>query len=177
MFEGPRTYGVMKAKREPLVRFMREALESQACRIIYSSAPNRAPFVITFETSTGERMGVVAYAFLATRTPTQNRPQDERSFQVKYGSKRDNLDHAIFQDPLGLFTTIFLGISPEEDFFVAVDPERHNPTKLFIRIEFKDRHAAAVKRLGWTAWERSRVNREDDPVEVLVGGTKEHFLD
>lgn len=139
--------------------------------------PNRAPFVLTFETATGERMGVVAYAFLATRTPTQNRPQDERSFQVKYGGKRDNLDHAIFQDPLGLFTTIFLGISPEENFFVAVDPERHNPTKLFIRIEFKDRHAAAIKRLGWTAWERSRVNREDVPVEVLVGGTKKHFLD
>lgn len=35
MFEGPRTYGVMKAKREPLVRFMREGLESQGCRIIY----------------------------------------------------------------------------------------------------------------------------------------------
>lgn len=177
MFEGPRTYGVMKAKREPLTKFMREALESQGCRIIYSSPPNRAPFVMTFETLSGERMGVVAYAFLATRTPTKNRPKDERSFQVKYGGKRDNADHAIFQDPLGLFTTIFLGISPDEDFFVAVDPERHNPTKLFIRIEFKDRHATAIKDVGWTAWERSRVNREDEPVEVLVGGTKKHFLD
>lgn len=177
MFEGPRSYNVQRADREPLVRFMREALESQGCRIIYASEPNRAPFIITFETLTGERMGVVAYAFLATRTVTRNRPEDERSFQVKYGGKLANNSHVIFQDPLGLFTTVFVGISPNDGFFVAVDPEVHNPTKFFIRIEFKDQNAADIQRAGWVAWERSRINREDEPVEVLVGGTKEHFLD
>ncbi len=93
-------------------------------------------------------MGVIAYAFLATRTPTKNRPEDERSFQVKYGSKLEKNLHAIFQDPLGLFTTVFLGISPDEEYFVAVDPEIHNPTKFFIRIEFKDRNADDIKREG-----------------------------
>jgi hypothetical protein len=156
---------------------MLEALQSQGCRIIYASEPNRAPFVITFETLTGERMGVIAYAFLATRTPTKNRPDDERSFQVKYGSKLANNSHSIFQDPLGLFTTVFVGIAPEERFFVAVDPEVHNPTKFFIRVEFKDKNAADIQRDGWVAWERSRINREDEPVEIMVGGTKEHFLD
>jgi hypothetical protein len=106
MFEGPRTYRVQKAGREPLVRFMCEALEARGCHIIYVYEPNSAPFVITFETLGGERMGV-AYAFLATRTPTRNRPDDERSFQAKYGSKRDDNLHTIFQDPLGLFTTVF----------------------------------------------------------------------
>ncbi|WP_409191928.1 hypothetical protein [Bradyrhizobium sp. RDM4] len=172
MFEKPCFYGVQRAGREPLVRFMREALEAQGCRIIFASEPNQAPFVFTFETTTGERMGVVAYAFTATRTVTKNRPEDERSFQVKYGSKLDNNSHGIFQDPTGLFTTLFLGISPEEGFFVAVDPEAHNPTKFFIRIEFKDRNAADIRRSGWVAWERSRLNREDEPVEVMVGGTK-----
>lgn len=176
MFEGPRIYPVQRAGREPLVRFMLDALESQGCRIICPPKLNQAPFVITFETLTGERMGVVAYAFTATRTETMNRPADERSFQAKYGGKRDNSLHPIYQDPFGLFTTIFLGISVEEGFFVAVDPEAHNPTKLFIRIEFKDRHADDIKRNGWVAWERSRRNREE-PVEVLIGGTKEHFLD
>jgi hypothetical protein len=66
---------------------------------------------------------------------------------------------------------------PTRSFFVAVDPEKHNPTKHFIRVEFKDRNAEAIQKDGWTAWERSRVNREDEPVEVLIGGTKEHFLD
>jgi hypothetical protein len=177
MFKGPRTYRVQRAGREPLVRFMREALELRGCRVIYASEPDQAPFVFTFETPTGERIGVVAYAFTATRTPTKNRPPDERSFQIKYGSKLENNLHPIFKDPLGLFTTLFLGISPEEGYFVAVDPEIHNPTKFFIRIEFKDNNAFDIQRDGWAAWERSRLNREDEPVEILVGGTKEHFLD
>jgi hypothetical protein len=177
MFKGPRSYRVQRGDREPLVRFMLEALDAQGCRIIFASEPNQAPFVITFETLSGERMGIVAYAFLATRTPTKNRPEDERSFQVKYGSKLTNNSHPIFQDPLGLFTTIFVGISPDEGFFVAVDPQVHNPTKFFIRIEFKDKNASDIKREGWVAWERSRVNREDEPVEVLIWGTKDHFLD
>jgi hypothetical protein len=104
---------------------MREALEGQGCRIIYASEPTRAPFVLTFEMRTGERMGVIAYAFLATRTKTRNRPDDERSFQIKYGSKHHNQPHQIWQDPLGLFTTILVGISPERGYFVAVDPEMH----------------------------------------------------
>jgi hypothetical protein len=73
--------------RKPLLDFMLEALRAQGCRIIFASEPDHAPFVFTFETRTGERFGVVAYAFLATRTPTTNRPADERSFQVKYSGK------------------------------------------------------------------------------------------
>lgn len=177
MFRSPRTYRVQRADREPLVRFMRDALEGEGCRIIYCSEPDQAPFIITFETRSGERMGVVAYAFLATRTPTKNRPTDERSFQVKYGSKLADNVHDIWQDPLGLYTTIFLGISPEDGHFVAVDPEMHNPTKFFIRIEYKDDQAEEIRKAGWHAWERSRVGREDQPIEVLVGGTSEHLLD
>jgi hypothetical protein len=138
-----------------------------------------APFVVTFETASGERLGIVAYAFLATRTPTKNRPADERSFQVKYGSKEDYQhvnSHKIWQDPFGLFTTLFVGISPDEGFFVSADPEMHNPTKFFIRIEFKDEHADEILGKGWHAWERDRRDI-DEPVEVLVGGTAESFLD
>src|SRR5262245_58807156 len=104
MIAGLRTYPTKAASRKPLMDFMVAALEDAGCRILFASEPSRAPFVITFETRTGERMGVVAYAFLATRTPTKNRPADERSFQIKYGSKADyytdNL-HQIWQDPLG----------------------------------------------------------------------------
>ena len=176
MFKGPRLYRVQRADREPLVRFMIEALHVAGCRVLYASEPTTAPFVITFETPSGERLGVVAYAFLATRTPTLNRPIDERSFQVKYGKKLKRNVHKIWQDPFGLFTTIFLGISPEHQYFVAADPEMHNPTKFFIRVEYKDRHADHIKTKGWTAWERDRHGHEE-PVEVLVGGTAEHFLD
>jgi len=98
---------------------------------------------------------------------------------VKYGSKagyHTRNTHRIWRDPLGLFTTLFLGISPSEDFFVAADPAMHDPTKFFIRIEFKDRHAAEIQARGWCAWERDRRG-VDEPIEVLVGGRSRHFLD
>ena len=161
MIRGLRTYAVSRAARQPLLDFMLNALRDQGCRIIHAGDADTAPFVITFELSTGERMGIVAYAFLATRTVTTNRPADERSFQVKYGSKASYYlrnSHSIWRDPLGLFTTLFLGISPDEGFFVAVDPAMHNPTKFFIRIEFKDRHAEEIRAQGWYAWERDRSN-------------------
>jgi hypothetical protein len=179
MISFPRQYAVRPSARRPLIEFMLRALAASGCKVIYCSPADQAPFLITFELSTGERMGVVAYAFLATRTVTKNRPADERSFQVKYGSKEDygeSNSHEIWRDPLGLFTTLFLGISPDEDFFVAVDPAMHNPTKFFIRVEFKDSQADAIKSKGWFAWERDRVGREE-PIEVLVGGKSHSFLD
>lgn len=123
-------------------------------------------------------MGVVAYAFLATRTPTAKRPQDERSFQIKYGEKRGSELHEIWQDPLSLLTTVLIGIDVRDGFFVAADPQMHNPTKFFIRLEFKDHNADEIKRLEWYVWERERRSSSmPAPVEVLVGGTQDSFLD
>jgi hypothetical protein len=181
MILGLRYYKTRAYAREPLLRFMLESLRAAGCRILFASPPDRAPFVITFETRRGERVGIVAYAFLATRTPTQNRPADERSFQVKYGNKQDYANdntHMLWQDPLGLFTTLLIGIDPTEGFFVAADPEVHNPTKFFIRVEFKDEHAAAIRCNGWHAWERvRRTGPMAEPIEVLIGGTRDTFLD
>lgn len=178
MILGLRTYPVQAASRRPLLDFMVHALEAAGCRMLFVSDGSSAPFVLTFETAAGERLGVVAYAFTATRTVTKNRPPDERSFQIKYGSKEsfDLNEHAIWQDSLGLFTTIFLGIDASEGIFVAADPEMHNPTKFFIRLEFKDRHAEEIKSSGWYAWERDRV-ASAEPIEVLVGGKADRFLD
>jgi hypothetical protein len=77
-----RTYSVQAAARKPLVDFMVNGLRAAGCRLLFSSDTSQAPFVITFETAAGERLGLVAYAFLATRTPTMHRPSDERSFQI-----------------------------------------------------------------------------------------------
>jgi len=182
MIPGLRTYSVNAKAREPLVNFMTGALVGAGCKIIHSTRPDRAPFVIAFETPTGERIGIVAYAFLATRTPTANRPKDERSFQIKYGSKDDYRDenaHELWQDPLGMFTTMLLGIDPERGFCVSVDPIVHSPTKFFIRMEFKDEHAEEIARRGWLAWERAKLKTPADAprVETLVGATRQHFLD
>jgi hypothetical protein len=175
---GMRTYGVRASSKAPLIGFMTSALEESGCRIIHSSSPEEAPFILTFETPIGERIGIVVYAFLATRTKTTNRPIDERSFQIKYGSKKSNEAHKLWSDPYGLFTTLLVGIDTKENFFVAADPVLHNPTKFFIRMEFKDRHADEIKSRGWAVWERDRRSELDEnPVEVLVGGSKSRFLD
>lgn len=175
--EAPRLYNVQARDREPLIAFMCDALAASGCRILYQSPPNQAPFRITFETPLGERMGIVAYAFLANMKITAKRPEDEWRFQVKYGSKDGQL-HELWQDPYGLYTTLFLGISPEHGFFVAADPVLHSPTKFFISIEFKEHNVDAIRTSGWAAWERARRPRDYDegPVEVLVGGTPDAFL-
>jgi len=154
---------------------MTEALQAEGCRIIFCGPPNQAPFRITFETPEGERMGIMAYAFLANQVVTNNRPEDEHRFQVKYGS-RDGTEHCIWQDPCGLYTTLFLGIDPALGFFVGADPVLHNPTKMFISIEFKQRNAHEILNRGWHSWERERKSNSRAPVEVLVGGRRESFL-
>ncbi|HEV7670861.1 MAG TPA: hypothetical protein VGS22_20255 [Thermoanaerobaculia bacterium] len=170
-----RTYGVSRKDRQPLLDFMLEALRDEGCRILHSSPASEAPFRITFETAQGERMGIVAYAFLANSRLTKNRPDDEHRFQLKYGSK-DGLLHDLWQDPFGLYTTLLVGINPELGFFVGADPVLHSPTRLFISIEFKQRHVEEILANGWHAWERERQRAPEEPVEVLIGGTPKSFL-
>jgi hypothetical protein len=177
MWSGYREFRVNAQARRPLIDFMQDALVAAGCRLIATADPRSAPFRMTFETADGERLGIIAYAFLITRTPTKNRPPDERSFQIKYGSKQGGGDHYLWQDPAGLYTTLFVGINPDEGFFVGADPEVHNPTKLFIRFEFKDEHAEAIRSAGWNVWERQKRTRGyEDPVEIVVGGVKDNFL-
>lgn len=170
-----RTYHVSRKDREPLLDFMLQALHSEGCRILYSSPPSQAPFRITFETPQGERLGVVAYAFLANSRLTRNRPADEHRFQLKYGSKDGQL-HELWQDPFGLYTTLLVGINTQQGFFVGADPILHSPTRLFISIEFKQHHVDQIFERGWHVWERERKGAPEEPVEVLVGGRPESFL-
>ena len=171
----PRSYRVSARDRKPLLDFILDSLRSARCRILYSSSPDQAPFRVTFETPQGERLGIIAYAFLANSRRTRNRPSDEHRFQVKYGSKDSHL-HQLYQDPFGLYTTLFLGIDPNRGFFVGADPVLHSPTRFFISIEFKESHAEVIERAGWHAWERDRRSHDEEPIEVLVGGTRNSFL-
>jgi len=173
------TYGVSRSDREPLLRFMVDALEKQGCRLIFVPPPNVAPFRITFETPQGERMGVVAYAFFANNKKIRNRPADEHRFQIKYGGDLSGY-HEIWQDPYGLYVTLLVGINPEAGFFVAADPVIRNPTRFSVSVEFKDDQASEILRDKWVAWERERRPGKktlDEPLfEALVGGTQDQFL-
>ena len=168
-------YEVNAKNREPLIQFMVDALHDSGCTVIYRSPANEAPFRLTFETPYGERLGIVAYAFLANRKVTKNRPTDEHRFQLKYGSKDGKL-HELWQDPYGLYTTLLIGINPDQSFFVSADPVLHNPTRFFISLEFKQQHVDEILRKRWHVWERVRRGSSNEPTEVLVGGTVESFL-
>lgn len=158
---------------------MVSALKKQGCRIIYSPPPNTAPFRITFETPQGERMGIIAYSFLANNKEIKNRPKDEHRFQIKYGGDLSGL-HEIWQDPYGLYVTLLVGINPESEFFVAADPVLRNPTRFSVSVELKDKQVEAILKDKWVAWEREhRPGKKtlDEPLfEALVGGTADQFL-
>lgn len=173
---GYKRWSVSRPDKEPLLRFILAGLEDAGCRIIYHSDPGQAPFLVSFETPSGERQSILCYAFLANSKLTKNRPYDEHRFQVKLGSDpKAILD--LYQDPLEVTTTLFVGIDPERGFLVAADPVLHSPTKMFISIEFKRSHAEAIGKDGWCAWERASARRPGQPVEVLVGAVRSRLLD
>jgi hypothetical protein len=170
-------YGVSRRDKEPLLQFIHGALAASGCRVIHSSDANHAPFRISFETAAGERMGIIAYAYLANQRLTRNRPGDEYRFQLKYGGKQERNLHHLWQDPYGLYTTLLVGISPGQRFFVGFDPVLHSPTKHFISLEFKNSFVEDILRDRWSWRERERKRGSEEPVEVIVGGTIDSFLD
>lgn len=173
---GYKRWNVSQKDKEPLLQFLLAGLEDAGCRVLYHSSPGEAPLLLSFETPTGDRHSVLCYAFLANSRTTKNRPGDEHRFQVKFGSDPKAILE-LYQDPLGVTTTIFVGIDPERGFLVAADPVLHSPTKMFISIEFKRAHAEAICNDGWFAWERSSTRRPGEPVEVLVGAVRSRLLD
>ncbi|MEZ4307677.1 MAG: hypothetical protein R3F14_06480 [Polyangiaceae bacterium] len=128
--ESPHRYVVRRSDRKPLVDFMLNALIASGCRILHAPEPNRAPFRITFETAEGERMGIIAYAFLANSRVTKNRPLDEHRFQIGR-TDRTPRSFTTSGDPYGVYVTGF-GIDSERGIFVGADPEIHRRTKFFI---------------------------------------------
>lgn len=182
-----KVYSVGARHKEPLLAFVRGALEARGCVIRYCSQASIAPFHLVFDLPGGERLSILIYAFLANSEPTRNRPADEHRFQIKYGSDlKGVLDVAV--DVHGITTTIFLGIDPQRKIFVAADPVMNNPSPMSRSVEFKADHAAAILRDGWSAWERERreprtVTRRafevlpDVRTEVLIGGRQERLLD
>lgn len=58
-------YRVNERDREPLLRFMLDALRAEGSSILHHTPATQAPFRVSFETPAGERMGIIAYAFLS----------------------------------------------------------------------------------------------------------------
>jgi hypothetical protein len=170
-----KTYSVRRADKEPLLKFITEGLEVRGCRVLFASPPSQAPFYIVFETPSGERRGVLAYAFFANARVTRNRPEDEHRFQIKYGSQLKGILHVAI-DPYSLITTIFLGIDAERGVFIAADPAMNNPSPMSRSIEFKSENVEAILKNGWAAWERDRLTSELPPHQHCAGRITNNLL-
>jgi hypothetical protein len=151
------------------------------------SAATRAPFHVVLDMSGGERLSLLVYAFLANSRATRNRPADEHRFQIKYGGDLSGvIDIAV--DPLGVTTTVFVGIDLERKVFVAADPLMNNPSPMSRSVEFKTESVERIVAEGWCAWERDRREAKtttrrafellpDIRTEILIGGRQERLLD
>jgi hypothetical protein len=180
-------YSVSTRDKEPLLQFIREALEQRGCTVQYVSTASRAPFHIVFDMPGGERVSLLAYAFLANAKETKNRPTDEHRFQIKYGGDLSGvIDVAV--DQLGITTTIFLGIDLQRKVFVAADPLMNTPSPMSRSVEFKAGNVESILADGWSAWERDRREAKtttrrafellaDVRTEVLIRGRQERLLD
>jgi len=169
-------WGVSRSKKQPLIDFIVTGLQEAGCVLLYVSDASTAPFYVTYETPSGEREGVLIYAFFANSKLTRNRPADEHRFQVKYGSDTKAL-LPLEQDPARLVTTIFVGIDLEQGILVGADPVLHSGTPMFISIEFKREHVAQVQSRGWHVWERDTRRNAEEPVEILVAVRRNRLLD
>lgn len=170
-----RTYKVAAHTRQPLIDFVAEGFAAAGCRIVHLPEADVAPFRFVIDTPWRERIGVVMYLFRSTSVATRNRPQDKSRFQVKYGPETGEL-HPIFDDPHGLYVTLFAGIDLERGVMVAADPRVHDPTRFFISIEYKIDQALQTLRAGWTSWERSKIGHAE-PIETLVACAQDRILD
>lgn len=182
-----KVYTVSAHDKAPLLEFIQAALVLRGCTIVHASPADRAPFFIVFNLPGGERMSVLAYAFLANAKATKNRPTDEHRFQVKYGGDLSGVID-VATDPYGITTTIFLGIDLERQVFVAADPLMNNPSPMSRSIEFKTENVDRVLAEGWSAWERERREARtttrrafellpDVRTEILIGGKQHRLLD
>ena len=179
-----RTYNTLAWRRQPLVDWFVNGLEKAGCRVVMRPDAKEAPFVFVFEAPiTREQIGVVAYLFTSTSRTVKHRPEDEARFQLKYGSKDDEY-HGLFLDETGQWITMLAGIDVEHGVIVSCDPIIHQPTLMFISIEYKDQEVETSRGGGWHTWQREKTlaNRRDrrkpsDPVEVLVGCTQDRLLD
>ena len=182
-----KVYSVSSGDKKPLFQFVCGALEHRGCTIQHVSAANRAPFHIVFDLPGGERMSVLAYAFLANAKTTKNRPVDEHRFQIKYGGDLSGVIE-VAVDPLGVTTTIFFGIDLQRKLFVAADPLMNNPSPMSRSVEFKADDVERILAHGWSAWERNRREARtttrrafellpDVRTEILIGGMQERLLD
>lgn len=181
----PRIYNV--AGRADLHQFLLDAVAASGGTVLFASSPQRVPVYLGIESGNGERLGLMVYPFRLTRVETRNRPSNEVRGQLRYGSEASWLsdDHHVARDMAGVDTTLLLGVYPDGDLLVGLDPALYDPLPLGISAAYlKDTHLEAVVRDGWTVWERENhagirraAPRAAEGLETLIAFHPSRLLD
>lgn len=146
----------------------------------------RVPVYVGLEDQGRQRLGLLIYPFRVNRVGTRNRPGDEIRGQLRYGSEETWTadDHFVARDIAGVDTTLLLGVDPQEDLMLGLDPALYDPLPLGISVYAKDRHADEIRGHGWAVWEKTNragsrraAPRAAEGLETLVGFGPQRLLD
>lgn len=180
----PRIYQV--SGRADIHEFLLEAVRRSGGTVLYASSPMRVPVYLGLEDQSRRRLGLMIYPFRMKRLRTRNRPSDEIRGQLRYGAEETwpAEDHFVARDIAGVDTTLLLGVYPQEDLIVGLDPALYDPLPLGISVYAKDQHADDVRQRGWTVWEKTNragprraAPRAAEGLETLVGFGPQRLLD
>ena len=180
----PRVYSV--SGRADIHDFLLRAVGSSGGTVLFASSPTKVPIYLGVEDVGQQRLGLMIYPFRMTRLGTRNRPADEIRGQLRYGAEESwsAEDHFVARDVAAVDTTLLVGVYPDEDFLMGLDPALYDPLPLGISVYAKDENAAAVRRLGWTVWERTNragkrreAPRASEGLETLIGFGPARLLD
>jgi hypothetical protein len=172
--------------RADIREFLLESVRLSGGTVLYASDARRVPVFVGIEDGNGQRLGLMIYPFRMTRRHTRNRPSDEVRGQLRYGAEETWVadDHFIGRDIAGVDTTLLLGVYPEGELILGLDPALYDPLPLGISVYAKDRQVDAVGQRGWTVWERANhaggkraAPRASEGLETLVGFHPRRLLD
>lgn len=178
----------LSSRRAGLHSRLLEAVQSAGGRTLFASEPDRAPVYLGIEAPSGERVGVLVYAFTANHVLTKGRPADEHRLQVRYGSERswNEHEHPLGRDIAQVDTTLVVGAHIDVGLFVGLDPALYDPLPMGISVEFKQSHVdvALSSDHGWHVFERDNITgarrmipRARDGLETVVLFQPRRLLD
>jgi hypothetical protein len=171
--------------RRDLHDAVRRAIEASGGRVLYSSPHTRAPFFFGVQTDRGERFGLLIYPARFVKRATGGRADDENRGQLRFGGEASwaSEEHPIAFDIAGVDITLLVGIDPERDIFIGLDPRLWTPMPLGISFYAKDADLQAMGSAGWHTWEKDnaagtrRTARSDSGLEAVTAFVASRFLD
>ncbi len=149
------------------------ALQASGCLVLQTPDPGPTPVVISVDLGYPARFMTlvdVLRARAASPSPFGVAP----ALFLEPPPPRPQSDSWLPDVP-GLYTRLLLAVDLERRLFIAANPLDHETPATFGNRTIAAHHVERILATGWYVWEHDRDD-EEDPVEILVGFTPEHFL-